>query len=199
MASRGLARPLETESGDKSPHSKNWPHAPLHRLGEHGAYIVTAGTLHKEHHFRGSQRLEILEAALLRLMKQSGWRVEAWAVFSNHYHCVVQAEATADDLRAVLTALHSDTAREVNRDDQAAGRQVWHNFWDTRLTFEKSYFARLCYVHENAVKHNLVRVANQYPWCSAAWFERTAAPAQVRTIYGFKTDKVRVQDEYGPV
>jgi putative transposase len=199
LAQADTAEGTGKESGDKSPHSKSWPHAPLHRLGEHGAYIVTAGTLHKEHHFRGSQRLEILEAALLRLMKQSGWRVEAWAVFSNHYHCVVQAEAAADDLRAVLTALHSDTAREVNRDDQAAGRQVWHNFWDTRLTFEKSYFARLCYVHENAVKHNLVRVANQYPWCSAAWFERTAAPAQVRTIYGFKTDKVRVQDEYGPV
>ncbi len=28
-------------------------------------------------------------------------------------------------------------------------------------------------------------VANQHPRCSAAWFERTASPAQVRTIYRF--------------
>lgn len=31
---------------------------------------------------------------------------------------------------------------------------------------------------------------------SAAWFERNASPAQVKTIYGFKTDKVNVYDEY---
>ena len=46
------------------------------------------------------------------------------------------------------------------------------------------------------MKHKLVAVANQYPWCSAAWFERTASPAQVKTIYGFKTDKLQVPDEY---
>jgi putative transposase len=51
-------------------------------------------------------------------------------------------------------------------------------------------------VHQNAVKHGLVPVANQYPWCSAAWFERTARPAQVKTIYGFKTNNLRVYDEY---
>jgi putative transposase len=56
-------------------------------------------------------------------------------------------------------------------------RKVWHNFWDTRLMYEKSYLARLNYTHQNAVTHRLVPVANQYPWRSAAWFERTAAPA----------------------
>jgi len=70
------------------------------------------------------------------------------------------------------------------------------NFWDTRLTFEKSYLARLNYVHQNPVKHGLVAVANQYPWCSAGWFERVARPAQVKTIYAFKTDKLNVYDEY---
>jgi putative transposase len=41
-----------------------------------------------------------------------------------------------------------------------------------------------------------VPVANQYPWSSAAWFERTASPAQVKSIYLFKTDSVDVLDEY---
>ena len=51
-------------------------------------------------------------------------------------------------------------------------------------------------MHQNAVKHGLVRVANQYPWCSAAWFERVASPAQVKTIYSFKTDQVKVEDDF---
>jgi len=31
-----------------------------------------------------------------------------------------------------------------------------------KLTYEASYLARLCYVHKNAVKHGIVRIANQY-------------------------------------
>ncbi len=179
-------------------HSKVWPHAPLHRLTEQGTYIVTAATLHKEHYFRGEQRLDFLEEKLLELAPQYGWQLEAWAVFSNHYHFVGHSSESPTRLKEFLTQLHADTARDINREDHAEGREVWHNFWDTQLTFEKSYLARLNYVHQNAVRHRLVPVANQYRWCSAAWFERTSPPSQVKTIYSFKTDRVEVQDDFDP-
>ena len=99
-------------------------------------------------------------------------------------------------MREFLRELHSRSAIELNRRDSVEGRPVWHNFWDTRLTYQYSYLERLNYVHQNAVKHGLVAVANQYLWCSAAWFERTAPPAQVKTIYRFKTDKVNVYDDF---
>ena len=35
--------------------------------------------------------------------------------------------------------------------------------------------------------------------CSAAWFERTATPAQVKTIYGLKIDRVHVEDDFAPI
>jgi len=76
---------------------------------------------------------------------------------------------------------------------------VWFNYSDTQLTYEKSYLARLNYVHQNAVKHGLVRLANEYRWCSAAWFECKATRAQVKTIYAFKTDRVNIDDDYEPV
>ena len=98
----------------------------------------------------------------------------------------------------MLKILHVKTSGWVNRLDSKPGRQVWHNFWETRLTFPKSYFARLNYTHQNAVKHGLVPVANLYPWCSAAWFERTASPAQVKTIYRFNADKLKLPDEFEP-
>jgi putative transposase len=96
----------------------------------------------------------------------------------------------------MLGLLHEKTASWINGLDGEPGRKVWHNFWETRLTYEKSYFARLNYVHRNPVKHGLVPVANQYPWCSAAWFERAATPAQVKTIYAFPVDRVNVYDEF---
>jgi putative transposase len=43
-----------------------------------------------------------------------------------------------------------------------------------------------------------VPVANQYLWCSAAWFERTASPAMVNSIYRFKIARVTVYDEFAP-
>jgi putative transposase len=98
--------------------------------------------------------------------------------------------------RNSMRLLHSKTAGWVNKLDRKPGRQIWHNFWETRLTNQRSYLARLNYVHQNAVNHGLVPVANQYPWCSAGWLERTAAPAIVRAIYRFKTDRLGVADDY---
>jgi putative transposase len=161
--------------------------------------MVTTGTYTKAHIFNTSDRLTFLENSILSLAAKYEWQLEAWAVFSNHYHFVGHTFASPSRLDDFLKELHADTAREVNALDGTPGRQVWHNFWETKLTYEKSYLARLNYAHQNAVKHQLVRVANQYPWCSAAWFERTAKPAQVKTIYGFKTDGLRVLDEFEPM
>ena len=188
--------PLSMEGCVEPQHSRIWPHAPIHKLSEHGTYIVTAGTYHKQHFFRGDERLDLLEGKLLELANQYGWQLEAWAVFSNHYHFVARAGVQAGVLKDMLSHLHAATALVINRLDKEAGRQVWHNFWDTELTIETSYLARLHYVHANAVKHRLVTVANQYRWCSAAWFERTATPAQVKTIYSFGLSRVRVFDNF---
>ncbi len=181
------------------PQAKDWPHAPLHRLSEQGTYIVTASTSNKEHFFRGEQRLTFLETELLRLAKRYSIQLEAWAVFSNHYHLIAHSGPEKNQLAKFLSHLHTQTAVEVNRLDGATGRGVWFNFWDTRLTFEKSYLARLSYVHQNPVKHGLVRRATEYRWCSATWFESAASRTQVKTIYSFKIDQVKVDDEYEPM
>jgi len=176
-----------------------WPHAPTHQLSERGTYFVTGSTYLKQHYFREPERLRVLHRGLLTVAEKFQWNMEAWAVFSNHYHFVAHSPETEEDassLSSMLGHLHEKTAKWINRLDTMPGRKVWHNFHESRLTFEKSYFARLNYTHQNAVKHGLVAVANQYPCCSAAWFERTATPAQVNTIYSFKTDKLQVPDDF---
>ena len=176
--------------------TKDWPHAPAHRFDSDGIYMVTGSTLSKEHIFNGEERLTLLETELLTLAKRYRWKLEAWAVFVNHYHFVARSDPYGTALNKFLQHLHSNTARKVNSLDHFEGREVWHNFWDKKLTYQSSYFARLNYVHQNPVKHGLVRMANQYPWCSAAWFEPTATPAIVKTIYNFKTDRLNIYDEY---
>jgi putative transposase len=155
----------------------------------------------KAHYFRGADRLRVLHRGLLTLAWKCGWQLEAWAVFSNHYHFVAHSPRdipTAESLGPMLKTLHVKTSSWVNGLDRTPKREVWYNYWETRLTYQKSYFARLNYTHQNPVKHRLVPVANQYPWCSAAWFERTASSAQVKTIYRFKTDKLQLLDDFDP-
>ena len=173
-----------------------WPHAPIHQLGECGTYFLTASTHLKAHHFRGSDRLRVLHRGLLTVARDFGWQLEAWAVFSNHYHFIAHSPPDAANLPDMLSVLHAKTAGWVNRLDRAEGRQVWFNFRETQLTYQRSYLTRLNYVHQNPVKHGLVPVASQYPWGSAGWFERETSPAIVKSIYRFKVDRVQVPDDF---
>ena len=88
------------------------------------------------------------------------------------------------------------TAQELNRQDAALGRKVWFQYWDSHLTFERSYLARLHYVHTNPEKHRVIPLAENYKWCSADWFARNASPAFVATVKSFKTDILDVPDDF---
>jgi putative transposase len=191
-----IERVLErvTESQPKP----DWHHAPPHRFNESGTYMVTAATYDHEHVFRGEVALDRLQAELLAA-REMGWDFEAWAVFSNHYHFVAQMRQGAVPLSDVLHRIHQRTALWANERDGQPGRKVWHNFWDTHLTFERSYLARLNYVMQNPVKHGLVPRAELYRWCSTEWFQRTAPPAHARTVFGFQIDRVKVEDDFDPV
>ena len=175
----------------------DWPHGPTHRFEKAGTYIVTAGTYGKEHLFQSAERLNYLTKALITLSLEYFWELQAWAIFSNHYHFIAESARPAT-LRRLIQYLPSITAKHVNLLDGKPGRTVWFQYWDTQLTYEKSYIARLHYVHTNAVRHGLVREAEAYPWCSAGWFARKATRAFRLTVMRFPLDKVSVPDEFEP-
>jgi len=158
--------------------------------------MVTAGTLYKQHLFHDSDRLKSLQELLLGLAEKHGWQLQAWSVFSNHYHWIGVAPERATTLRTFISHLHTASARAINELDHTAGRKVWFQYWDTCLTFEKSYLARLNYVQNNAVHHYLVPVAEQYEFCSARWFEANAEPALRRKVESFRTDHLNVPDDF---
>jgi REP-associated tyrosine transposase len=174
----------------------DWPHAPPHRLTESGTFFVTAATCLKAHHFRSAQSLEVVQRGLLTVAKEYSWNLEAWAIFSNHYHYIAKSPADPASLQDMIKVLHVKLARWVNRLDKMPRRNVWHNFRETQLTHPTSYFARLNYTHSNAVHHGLVHLAKDYPWCSAAWFEETTSAAMVKSIHRFKTDKGKIEDDF---
>jgi putative transposase len=173
----------------------DWPHSPSHRFTERGTYMVTAGTYGKQPTFGSRPRLSLLREMLMKLCLDHGWALQAWAVFPNHYHFVASSSSPGN-LSTTIRRLHSLTAQAVNQRDREAGRKVWFQYWDTLLTTQNSYLARLHYVHENAVHHGIVRRAANYPWCSAGWFERKATAASRKNVFSVPCDKISVPDSF---
>ena len=175
---------------------ESWPHAPPHYFTSHGIYLITAATLHRKRLYDSGAKLDLLRDTTFELAKNYALILQAWAFFANHYHIVVSFENSTTKHGNFLRHLHRELAIRLNDIDGAPARRVMYEFWDTRLTFERSWLARLNYVHQNAVKHGMVAVANQYPWCSAPWFESNARPGFVKSVYAFKTDRIKVPDDF---
>jgi putative transposase len=174
----------------------DWPHAPLHRFTANAHYFVTAGTYQKQHFYRDAASLERLQQRLFDMTRKHAFVLQAWALFSNHYHFVAYSDGAGEQLAPMLRELHSREAIDCNRRDEASGRRVWYQYRETLLTFERSWLARLRYTHQNPVHHKLVDSAVAYRWCSASWFERTASPAFANTVAQFRTDRVKVDDDF---
>jgi putative transposase len=173
-----------------------WPHAPPHSLTDTGAYMVTAGTYRKIHILNSPKKLTLVRTSLFEQAAKFGWKLQAWAILVNHYHFVALSSETPENLRDMITSLHKWTAMELNRIDQTKGRKVWHNYWDSHITYQKSWLARLRYVHQNPVHHGVVDHASNYRWCSQAWLEHNSSNAFVNTLARFETDRLHVLDDF---
>ncbi len=174
----------------------HWPHAPLHQFSSRGTYMVTAGTYLKAHFFKSPDLLDLLQYSLLSLSKESGWQLKAWAIFSNHYHFIAESPKDPSNLKIWIAQLHQTTAHEVNCRDNTPNRKVWYQYWDSHITIQTSYLARMNYVLQNPVKHGLVSKATEYSWCSAAKFEHEATKSFIKSVNSFDYSKVKVFDDY---
>jgi putative transposase len=175
---------------------QQWAHAPPHLFVPNAMYIVTAGTYLKTMLFDSKEKRNFLLQTLFNEAKQWGWSLQAWAVMPNHYHFVARAPENAETLKRMITSLNSKSAIWLNKTDGAPGRKVWFQYWDSCLTYERSYLARLNYVHHNPVKHGLVEKAEFYPWCSMGWFMREAVPKFRQSVLSSKHDSVNIEDRF---
>ena len=181
---------------EAEPIYKQWHHAPSHLFLPNNTYMVTAGTYQKKAYFNTSDKLDFLQNTLFEEISQFGWSLEAWAIMANHYHFVTQAPDNPDTLKKMITALHSKTAIWLNSVDNTPSRKVWFQYWDSCITYERSYLARLNYVHNNPVRHGLVEDAEQYPWCSFSWFSHNAELDYQRSVFSMPIDRISIRDDF---
>ena len=81
-----------------------WPHSPLHLFEPGTHYMVTASTLHKQSIFNTAEKLTLLRRSLFEVMLAYGWELEAWALFSRHYHFVARSPQGTVSLTQLIGA-----------------------------------------------------------------------------------------------
>ena len=175
---------------------KTYPHNPPHYFVPNALYIVTGAVLHNEHLLKSDKHKLLVLGILLERARHWGWDLEAWAILENHYHFIARAPENALTLEKLIRQFHSKSAVELNKLDKTLGRKVWYNYWDTCITLEKSYYARLNYVHLNPVKHGLIEAAEDYPFCSYRWFLDNADESFQNTVLNQAIDRVDVFDDF---
>ncbi|MGZ5431512.1 MAG: transposase [Thermoanaerobaculia bacterium] len=166
----------------------SWHHAPSHHFAFGNTFFITGATDHKQHFYREPATLDELHEILFANAEKHQCMLQSWCLLSNHYHLVARGDGA--NVRRMVTRLHVEAAIARNRRDGVKGRQVWYQFWDSHITFERSYLARLNYVHHNPVHHGVTDNAMEYRWCSARWFTENAPAALVATVKSCNTDKI---------
>jgi putative transposase len=167
----------------------------MHYFDRKGVYMITAGTYSKEHFLKGEKKLDYFQENLFKTAKEFDWRLSAWSIFSNHYH-LIASSADPSNLSKFINKLHTTAAIAINEMDETPGRKIWHQYWETHLSFQQSYLARLKYVHKNPVKHGLVSIAEDYKWCSANWFKERSSISFSKSVDRFKIDKLKIIDDF---
>ena len=159
---------MTTANQQSLPGATEGHHAPPHRFLPGYTYMITAGTIGKQHLFDNTDKLLVLQRLLFETAVRFRWTVTSWCLLSNHYHLIALAAENARTLSRWIQRFHALSAALVNSIDKQRGRRVWYQYWDKCITFEASYWPRVNYVNNNAVRHGLVKLACQYPFATTA-------------------------------
>ena len=159
--------------------------------------MVTGSTYLKRRHLIDSDSRERLLLYILKSCQRYGWNLEDWVILDNHYHLMLESPENADSLPLLVKAAHKFTSIWLRKNKEVdTSKKIFHNYWDSCITYERSYFARLNYVYFNPVKHVYVSHPKDYPFGSYFYrYEKFAEELKIlRDKYPF--EGVNVNDNF---
>ena len=116
-------------------------HHPPHVYLDDTWYIISAATLGHAPFLASEQAKALVRDKLKGLVVTFGIHLRAWVILDNHYHLLLKT-SRGKDLSRFFGQLHGSTSHQINLLDGAAGRHVWHNYWDTCIRDDVGFWTR---------------------------------------------------------
>jgi putative transposase len=177
---------------------KTYKHNPPHLVISNSKYFITGAIDQKRMLLQSDEAKLRLIRSLKQGLNSYGWKLEEWVVLHNHYHLMAESPDKADSLSGIMRDIHKFTAMWMRKNIQAATglEKIWWNYWDTCLTYERSYFTRLNYLWYNPQKHGVI--ANAEEWTFGSLYDRIREDERyIRTIReNYPFDSVEVRDDF---
>ncbi len=177
---------------------KTYKHNPPHLFRPRAKYFITGVIYHKQKLLQSASAKHKLIHSIHLGFNSRGWKLEEWVVLHNHYHIMAEAPQRADTLPFIIQDVHKFSAMWMKKYVKEAKRllRIWWNYWDTCITYEKSYFARLNYLWYNPQKHALISQAENWKFGSLYYRIQNNKEyvSRLRTEYPFNL--VKVKDDF---
>jgi len=177
---------------------KIYEHNPPHLFCPGSKYIITGATYGKKPWLKSDEAKERLLTSIKKGFDHYHWTLEDWVILDNHYHLMGNAPEDASTLSLMINDIHRFIALWIKKNvpESKDAKIVMYNYWDTCITYEKSYLARLNYIWYNPMKHGYVEDASD--WKFGSYYERIKVEKEemeeLRKKY--KWDKVKVKDDF---
>lgn len=177
---------------------KTYQHNPPHLFIPNAKYFITASTYQKLHHFSTKFAKQILLESIIKGFSKGDWHLEDWVILDNHYHLIVNSPENAVDLPKIIRDIHRFTTLKLRKTfpDLEQKKRIWYNYWDTCLTYERSYFARINYTWFNPVKHFLINDPVKWEFGSYYYRFRENEDAVRELVRNYPFDKIKVEDDF---
>jgi putative transposase len=158
-------------------------HSLFHFDNGRSHYLITSACFNHEAYIGHSvERMNAFTQSWLETLHEHSVRVVSWVVLPNHYHALLCTEYVLKLLKA-LGRLHGRTSFHWNGEENARGRQVWHNAAETVIKSTGHFNATINYVHHNPVKHRYVAKWTEWPWSSAADYLNEVGHEEAQRIW----------------
>jgi len=177
---------------------KLYSHNPPHLFKQNAKYFVTGATyLKKKFLIHPESKLQILYS-ITKGCKKYDWLLEDWVILDNHYHLMLQSPKSVETMPNLFNEIHKFTAIWLKRNAPTLRNEgkIFYNYWDTCITYEKSYFARLNYIYFNPVKHGYVERAEDYMFGSYYYRVKNEKRYLDEIKERYPWDKVNVKDSF---
>lgn len=177
---------------------KTYPHNPPHLFIPNAKYFITGSTYKRVSYLKSDEAKWQLIISIQKAFKQYHWELEDWVILDNHYHLMGNAPDEVETLSKIINDVHKFNALWIKKNisESAGVKKIWYNYWDTCITYETSYFARLNYIWYNPVKHGYID--NPEDWELGSYHQRIREVEDgiERIKREYPWDKLNLKDDF---